>query len=275
MKMSISIKGKKDSTLSIYKVCMDQHMYDNQRLLAKYSFGTRNKAQNFSDKVLLIVGATGAGKTTLINGMVNYIFDIKWDDKFRLKLVTDESTENQAHSQTSMISAYTINPQEGSPIDFTITIIDTPGFGDTRGMEQDKYITQQIQAFFSIKGPNGIDHLDGIGFVTQASLARLTPTQKYIFHSILSIFGADVANNIFMMVTFADGQHPPVMTAIKEADIPCTDFYKFNNSALFANNVANINDADENFDAMFWKMGFVSFKRFFTEFAKKRVLALL
>ena len=258
----------------VYKISMDQKMYNKQHLLAKYSFGVRHPAQNISDKVLMIVGATGAGKTTLINGMVNYIFGIKWEDNFRLKLVTDETTENQAHSQTSMISAYTIYPQEGSPIDFAITIIDTPGFGDTRGMKQDKYITQQIQAFFSIKGADGIDHLDGIGFVTQAALARLTPTQNYIFHSILSIFGSDVANNIFMMVTFADGQHPPVMTAIKEADIPCKDFYKFNNSALFANNAAKVDEDDDNFDAMFWKMGFVSFKKFFVEFAKRKSVSL-
>lgn len=253
---------------------MDQHMYDRKRCLAKYSFGKRLSTQKISDKVLMIVGATGAGKTTLINGMVNYIFDIKWEDNFRLKLITDESTQNQAHSQTGMISAYTIYPQEGSPVDFTLTIIDTPGFGNTKGMEQDKIITQQIQEFLSVQGPNGIDHLDGIGFVTQAALARLTPTQNYIFHSILSIFGSDVENNIFVMVTFADGQHPPVMTAIKEAKIPCTDFYKFNNSALFANNAASANEADENFDAMFWKMGFISFKKFFSDFSKKNSVSL-
>ena len=80
-----------------------------------------------------------------------------------------------------MITVYTIYPQEGSPIDFTLTIIDTPGFGDTRGMKQDKLITQQIKEFFSIQGPNGVDHLDGIRFVTQAALARLTPTQNYNF----------------------------------------------------------------------------------------------
>ena len=273
-KLSKPIKGK-DGSLSMHKICMEENMHDSKRCLAKLSFGKTNNIQKSSDKVLMVVGATGAGKTTLINGMVNYIFNVKWEDNFRFKLVTDETTENQAHSQTTMITAYTIYPQEGSPADFTLTIIDTPGFGDTRGMERDKRITQQIQEFFSIQGPNGIDHLDGIGFVTQASLARLTPTQNYIFHSILSIFGSDVANNIFIMVTFADGQHPPVMTAIKEAKIPCTDFYKFNNSALFASNKVSATAAnDDNFDAMFWKMGFISFKKFFSEFVRKESVSL-
>ena len=276
-KSSQPIKSENGS-LPIYKIRMVQKMHDKQRGLAKLSFGEPGKIQKSSDKVLMVVGATGAGKTTLINGMINYLFDVKWEDKFRFKLVIDECEQNQAHSQTSMITAYTIYPQEGSRVDFTLTVIDTPGFGDTRGMKHDKLITQQIQDFFSVQGPNGIDHLDGIGFVTQASLARLTPTQNYIFHSILSIFGTDVANNIFMMVTFADGQHPPVMTAIKEAQIPCTDYYKFNNSALFACNKAIAAGADDddgdNFDAMFWKMGFISFKKFFNAFVKKETVSL-
>ena len=275
-KNSKLISGKEDS-LHIYKITMNKTMYDKTNLLAKYSLGKPKKGQNLSDKVLMVVGATGAGKTTLINGMVNYIFNVNWEDEFRFKLITDESVNSQAHSQTSMISAYKIYPQEGSAIDFTLTIVDTPGFGDTRGIERDKLITQQIQDFFSLKGQNGIDHLDGIGFVTQAALARLTPTQNYIFHSILSIFGSDVADNIFMMVTFADGQKPPVMTAIEEAKIPCMHFYKFNNSALYATNAtsaAKSDEDDENFDAMFWRMGFISFKKFFNEFIKKESVSL-
>ena len=111
----------------------------------------------------------------------------------------------------------------------------------------------------------GIDHLDGIGFVTQASLEDLTPTQQYIFDSNLFIFGKDIAKNIFLMVTFADGQKPPVVAAAEAAGIPCSDaIYKFNNSALFAPN----DDDEDNFDRMFWKMGYVSFKKFFSQFEK-------
>ena len=104
--------------------------------------------------------------------------------------------------------------------------------------------------------PDGIDHLNAIGFVTQAALARLTPTQKYIFDSILAIFGKDIASNIFMMATFADGGVPQVLAAIKAANIPSCDLFKFNNSSLCAK-------PNDNFAQMFWKMGLKSFENFF------------
>ena len=230
-----------------------------------------NVAGGGTEKVLMVVGATGAGKTTLINGMVNYILGVQWKDDFRYKLVIEDDKVSQANSQTKDITAYTFYPMKGSAVPYTFTIIDTPGFGDTEGLERDRQITNQIKEFFSIPPPDGIDHLDGIGFVTQASLARLTPTQEYIFDSILSIFGKDVAKNIFMLVTFADGQKPPVMDAIKKANIPSQNYYKFNNSALFADNT---DEPEESFDAMFWKMVVRSFKTFFVEFEKSESVSL-
>ena len=106
-----------------------------------------------------------------------------------------------------------------SPINFNLTIIDTPGFGDTRGLERDQQITKHIREFFQLKGHDGLDKLHAIGFVTQAPLARLTPTLKYISDSILSVFGKDIKDNIFVMSTFADVAEPPVMGAVREADI--------------------------------------------------------
>uniref|UniRef100_A0A1X7T458 Septin-type G domain-containing protein n=1 Tax=Amphimedon queenslandica TaxID=400682 RepID=A0A1X7T458_AMPQE len=185
-------------------------------------------------RVLMVVGATGAGKSTLINAMVNFLLGVKWEHEFRLKLIHDEVSQSQAHSQTQMITAYTFYWQKGSPLNCNLTIIDTPGFGDTRGLKRDQEITRHIREFFELKGRDGLDSLHGIGFVTQASLARLTPTQKYISDSILSIFGKDIKDNIFIMTTFADGADPPVMGAIREANIPHASFFPFNNSALFA-----------------------------------------
>ncbi|KAL1279162.1 hypothetical protein QQF64_025835 [Cirrhinus molitorella] len=161
---------------------------------------------------------------------------------------------------------------DGFRVPYSLTIVDTPGFGDTRGISHDQKITKQIQEFFS--APGGIDHIDAVCFVVQASLARLTHTQKYVFDSILSIFGKDIAQNIIVLVTFADGKAPPVLEAIKVSEVPCSTnesgeplHFKFNNSALFATNNKSADDEDsdcENFDQMFWKLGFSSMRKFFT-----------
>ena len=229
----------------------------------KATHGTRNK-------VLMMVGATGSG--TLINGMINYLLGVEWDDEFRLKLI-HEKVKSQTKSVTKWISAYTFHKQNDFQFPYSLTIVDTPGFGDTEGIARDIEIINQIKEFCSLPGEQGIDHLDGIGFVIQGGLSRLTPTQRYIFDSIFSIliFGKDMKDNIFTMVTFADGAVPPVIEAIKEAGIPCTEYFQFNNSALYTD---ERNEFAKIICKMFWDMGAKSFNEFFDKFGKAQSVSL-
>ncbi|MGH0184115.1 UNVERIFIED_CONTAM: hypothetical protein FKN15_013970 [Acipenser sinensis] len=228
----------------------------------------------------MVLGATGSGKTTLINGMINYILGVKWEDDFRYKLIDEETNTSQAHSQTSEVTAYQIYYKEGFKVPFSLTIIDTPGFGDTKGIQQDKLITEKIRELFS--SPDGIDSIDAVCFVVQAALARLTPTQKYIFDSILSMFGKDIQNNIQLLVTFADRKAPAVLDAIKAAGVPCPKsdtgvpvHFKFNNSVLFEPNAGGNEDADEDdFDRMFWRMGSTSMRNFFNNLNRMETRSL-
>ncbi|XP_028283186.1 uncharacterized protein LOC114449585 [Parambassis ranga] len=247
----------------------------------RFSFGTEPHKHN---RTIMVLGATGAGKSTLINGMINYILGVKWDDSCRFKLVDEGQSTSQAHSQTSEVTVYQINHQDGFTEPFSLTIIDTPGFGDTRGIDRDREITEQLRNLFS--DPCGVSEIDAVCFVVQASLARLTPSQKYVFDSVLSIFGKDVAENIRVLVTFADGQRPPVLEAITESGVPCPKtkaglpvHFKFNNSALFAHNnpseaksTGGGDDDDDDdggsFDKMFWDMGTSSMKKFFAALSK-------
>ena len=250
---------------TIYHLSMTQSDTIEKKMYAKFEYG--KATDGTTNKVLMIVGATGSGKSTLINGMVNYLLGVEWHDEFRLKLI-DDKVQSQTKSVTKWISAYTFHKQDDFPLPYSLTIVDTPGFGDTEGIARDKEITSQIQEFFSLSGEQGIDHLDGIGFVTQGGLARLTPTQLYIFDSIFSIFGNDMKNNIFTMVTFADSADPPVIEAIKEAGIPYTDYFQFNNSALYTVNT-------NTFAKMFWDMGVKSFKNFFDKFEESQSVSLI
>ena len=89
-------------------VLVDQH---EDQGLYKYGVGTPPKAANPKpERVLMVLGATGVGKSTMINGLTNYVLGVKFSDTFRYKVVTDEGSGSQAHSQTKTITAYTFYP---------------------------------------------------------------------------------------------------------------------------------------------------------------------
>ena len=178
-------------------------------------------------------------------------------------MVVDKNATNQACSQTQNVTIYTIHHLEGFMVDYTLTIIDTPGFGDTRGIFRDKEIEKLFKSTFDMS-IGGVDHLDAVGFMACSSSARLSQTQKYIFTSILSLFGVDIKENIFMLLTFADGHIPQVLHAIKEANLPYDEYFKFNNSAFFisTDREGKTDEVLREFNRMFWDLGMKSFKEF-------------
>lgn len=51
------------------------------------------------EKTIMLVGATGSGKSTLVDGIVNYIMGVSFDDPFRFRIVTLEEEEKKSHNQ--------------------------------------------------------------------------------------------------------------------------------------------------------------------------------
>ncbi|CAG0886990.1 unnamed protein product [Darwinula stevensoni] len=271
-KLSLAEEIKQQCNISsgIIDLPLVNVMESKERRLRKYEIGNKNLGAG-PTKVLMIVGATGAGKSTLINGIANFVFGVRWENDFRFKLVADEgSRKSQAHSQTKWITAYDLHKQEGFALPYGLTVIDTPGFGDTDGIHADEELRNQIRAFFSHGEDFGVDQLDGICFVVQSAMARLTATQQYIFDSILSVFGKDVNDNIYVFVTFADSKKPPALEAIEYAKIPYKDHFKFNNAALFP----EPGKAAELIDKSYWDMSSQSFKKFFKKFNKTKAVSL-
>ena len=153
---------------------------------------------------------------------------------------------------------YKVFPKDGSRLNYTLRIIDTPGFGDTRGIKRDEGIVDQIRHLFSEKGDRGVSFIDAVCFIVKAPDARLTVVQKYIFKSIMSLFGKDIASNTCTLITFANGGDPPVLASLKESELPFGKNFHFNNSALFAEN-----NGTNPLSPMFWEMGSKSFLMFF------------
>eukprot|EP01084_Bolivina_argentea_P157166 273891_1 len=83
-----------------------------------------------NNKTIMFIGESGVGKTTAINSMCNYLYNVKYNNKFRYKLINEnEKKEHETKSQTQNINKYYLNSKSKnlSQINYSLTIIDTPG----------------------------------------------------------------------------------------------------------------------------------------------------
>lgn len=51
------------------------------------------------EKTIMLVGASGSGKSTLVDGIVNYVMGVNFDDPFRFTLIQLEKEENMEYNQ--------------------------------------------------------------------------------------------------------------------------------------------------------------------------------
>uniref|UniRef100_A0A3B1JWC8 AIG1-type G domain-containing protein n=1 Tax=Astyanax mexicanus TaxID=7994 RepID=A0A3B1JWC8_ASTMX len=250
---------------SVRRLLTTRSNLDDGGKIRKWTFG--QQYANMQNKTILMVGETGTGKTTLINTMVNYYLGVKFEDHVWFE-ITEEQKTDQTESKTSEITVYEIISEEKT---FSLTIIDTPGYGDTRGMNKDMEIPRNLCNLFAHN--DGVKDLDAVCLVLKASQNRITERQRYIFDAILSLFGKDIGENIVLLITFSDGFTPTdVFEAVKKEKIPCC--YNAENEPvhfLFNNRQSVIHGGKVNKQAVksTWKMGEDSLGALF-EFLKSR-----
>lgn len=51
------------------------------------------------EKTIILVGATGSGKSTLVDAIVNYVMGVNFDDPFRFALTQLEDEEYKTYNQ--------------------------------------------------------------------------------------------------------------------------------------------------------------------------------
>lgn len=151
------------------------------------------------------MGETGAGKSSLINALVNYAMGVQWEDNLWFEVVKEER-RSQSESQTSDVIIYRIFGFEGGTLPYSLTIIDTPGFGCTRGTEHDAIISQRL--FDCFRSKNGVQELNAVGLVLKSTENRLNDRLKYVFDSVVSLFGKDVEKKLVALITHSQGNKP-------------------------------------------------------------------
>ncbi|XP_062371966.1 septin-5-like [Sardina pilchardus] len=186
----------------------------NDAKIRQWTFG--KEIENKINKTILLAGETGTGKTTLIHTMVNYMLGVKFEDKVWFELAEEEE-KGQTLSKTLAVTVYKIHIEEQES---SFTIIDTPGYGDTQSEDNGEAIAENLSELFESYGK--IERIDTVGLVVKSSANRLTKSQRYIFDSILSLFGKDIEDNIVLLITHSDGLPPTnAIDAVKMANARC------------------------------------------------------
>ncbi|CAF3952338.1 unnamed protein product, partial [Rotaria sp. Silwood1] len=171
---------------------------------------------------ILLLGETGVGKSTFINAFVNYLkfgslekartgkpiilipvsFIVTVGDNFEEHIVkfgnidnsNNEDFDHPGQSVTQRCKSYLFHLDETNTN--TLRIIDTPGFGDTRGLEQDNFNMQHILEYI-----NNLTHLNAICFLLKPNTSRLNIFFRTCITQLFSLLDRNAFNNIIFCFT--------------------------------------------------------------------------
>ena len=163
------------------------------------TFSSSKPAQAFNPYKMLLIGETGSGKTSFLNLLCNYAkvkqlgsneFDLEILDNFH-DAELENAQSKQMESKTSGTVLYNVELN-----DLEIGVIDTPGFGDSRGMDEDKEHTRRI-----IAALKEVEHVNCICLVINGRLSRMTASLKYVLAEITAILPNNIIDNVVVVFT--------------------------------------------------------------------------
>ena len=229
---------RKQEDIVIYKYSNIERE-SNYPLVYQYFYDTFEIDDYKNAYVMLFVGKTGDGKSTAINALFNIIKGIKLEDKYRFILIKEKEKEKgQAVSQTDGVHLYYIKDYKNNPI----IIIDTQGYGDTRGILFDKKIDEAFRYVFS----NIINHINVVGMIVKATNNRIDVLTKYIFSCITKLFAGDISENVILLATHANRdciKKEPIFAETIKTEVDFLEkkdkkwWYAFDSTLMFENDI--------------------------------------
>ena len=147
---------------------------------------------------MLLIGETGSGKTSFLNLLCNcgQIQSLGMEEGFqRLRQFNDIELENSESrkmaSKTSDAKLYNVELGE-----LKVSVIDTPGFADSRGFEQDKKNVRKI-----IDALKAEEYINCVCLVVNGRQARISATLGYVLTEITSILPREALDNVIVVFT--------------------------------------------------------------------------
>ena len=200
---------------------------------------------------ILLLGESGVGKSTFINAFINYLtfetleealsktpvalipvsFLMTTGDNFAehpVKLdipdkLNNEDFKHPGQSVTQRCRSYVFHLERYG--EKKLRIIDTPGFGDTRGLAQDDFNMQH-----SLEYINNLPHINAVCFLVKPNESRLNIFFRTCLAQLLDFLGSNIRQNIIFCFTnarptfYAPGNTAPLLKnmleSIPEVQIP-------------------------------------------------------
>jgi GTP-binding protein EngB required for normal cell division len=225
---------------------MDWYVYPQK----DFDYYNKQRSSN-----IMVVGETGVGKSTWLHCFINYLQGIQIEENNRYYLFDEKKLQEEykkekeneelygkktsASSVTDKPSIYNVEPTSRFPN--PIRLIDTAGFGDSRGEKYDEKITKDMKELFT----NKIDTIQAICLIFKSSDNRAHERSKAILDKLFNLFGKEVKDNIIIMFTFVDDYNIiPAFQVLKDEKSPFYNilgpidnlpYFKFNNNAYLTN----------------------------------------
>ena len=182
--------------------------------------------------MILLLGQTGSGKTSSLTLIANYqgVNHILEDgvltqpdlEAFGQGRVTDLSVENAVGdpmaSKTSDARVY----QLALATNCNWMIINTPGFGDSRGLHEDKNHIQRIMACLK----NKIQSINCVMVVANGREARMTATMNYVLCQLTAVMPRAVMDHMVVVFTNTETKRKLnfAVTSFSEVGMPTPKF---------------------------------------------------
>ena len=202
---------------------------------------------------LVIIGRTGAGKTTLINSIVNHFYGVEFGEeraiaisqaltlrdprsgeeiKINLKSNIEQFKNKQSDAGGSQSASQTSKPNiyDLENAKFKLTLIDTPGLGDTGGIETDKLHCKNICTAVA-----ALSDFNAIVLVHKANDCRKDVLLAYLITEFKSMLPRGCENSFLICFTSAVNKLKiDAIPVIKEMGLPITNdnYFAFENDSL-------------------------------------------
>ncbi|EGG21897.1 hypothetical protein DFA_01783 [Cavenderia fasciculata] len=161
-------------------------------------FGIGGTPYKKKDYFLIFMGRSGVGKTTLLEFFLN-ILTGQMDSPKSLRLTKYEETV-PGKSKTQKVCRYRIEYfSDQNKFQFSITLIDTPGFLDTAGADKDK---EHIKT--TLNEISNLERIHGFIYVVSGALTRKTLEPLQSISNVFSYLKRDALENVSTIITFCD-----------------------------------------------------------------------